>query len=207
MAPGLHLRFVLLFLFTSVCTSNAFNFYSRNLDSAPPILLESPIRSESDLLDQSLSKAFPSRTHANPAYAEVFKYLESLSTAPSCHRAATASLITDCNTLESTSAAGYRYAAHLAVCEFEAAGVAYPHECKDIARRGHHRCMKRLEERPQWWTTFSNSNQNAMMICVAVRHEVEQGVSRCSGFGVGANIMKIGCWASTGTLRKRRSSS
>ena len=55
----------------------------------------------------------------------------------------------------------------------------YPPECKGLGgkRDGHKRCIKRLEERPQWWTTLSNNIQNAMMVCAAVRHEVEQGTA------------------------------
>ena len=35
-------------------------------------------------------------------------------------------------------------------------------------------CLKALESRPQWWTSYSNSRQNAMVICQASRIEVEK---------------------------------
>lgn len=35
-------------------------------------------------------------------------------------------------------------------------------------------CLKSLESRPQWWTSYSNSRQNAMVICQATRVEMEK---------------------------------
>jgi DNA polymerase III alpha subunit len=82
-------------------------------------------------------------------------------------------LISDCSILEAShSDLRYRYASRLAVCEFEATGVNYPSECRNGR---HEKCIKRLEERPQWWTTLSNNIQNVLVICAAVRHEVEEG--------------------------------
>jgi hypothetical protein len=139
-------------------------------------------------LAESLSKAFPSNLHQNPAYASVLVYLNSLEKKPSCYRTATADLISECNSLDSSQSPHgdlrYQYATQLAVCEFEATGISYPSECLNIAQgtkdqRGpdkQAKCIRRLEERPQWWTTLSNNIQNAMVICAAVRHEVEQGM-------------------------------
>ena len=36
-------------------------------------------------------------------------------------------------------------------------------------------CLKSLESRPQWWTSYSNSRQNAVVICQAVRSDIEKG--------------------------------
>jgi hypothetical protein len=35
-------------------------------------------------------------------------------------------------------------------------------------------CLKTLESRPQWWTSYSNSRQNALVICHASRIETEK---------------------------------
>ncbi|KAF8539790.1 Tht1-like nuclear fusion protein-domain-containing protein [Trichophaea hybrida] len=153
----------------SIPSGRGFSFLRFAVEPAPPSIQDF----HSDVLADSLAKAFPSNTHQNPAYASVLMYLSSLESKPSCHRSATATLISDCNTLDiSDSDLRYRYAARLAVCEFEATGIWYPPECRD--HNGHRKCIKRLEERPQWWTTLSNNIQNAMVICAAVRHEVEK---------------------------------
>ncbi|KAI9769085.1 MAG: hypothetical protein M1840_004436 [Geoglossum simile] len=39
-------------------------------------------------------------------------------------------------------------------------------------RLGH--CLKSLESRPQWWTSYSNGRQNAIVICQAVRIDIEK---------------------------------
>ncbi|KAI7969967.1 hypothetical protein EIK77_000363 [Talaromyces pinophilus] len=35
-------------------------------------------------------------------------------------------------------------------------------------------CLRGLESRPQWWTSYSNSRQNAIVICQAARIEIEK---------------------------------
>lgn len=35
-------------------------------------------------------------------------------------------------------------------------------------------CLRSLESRPQWWTSYSNNRQNAMIICQASRIEAEK---------------------------------
>ncbi|KAI9781748.1 MAG: hypothetical protein M1839_005741 [Geoglossum umbratile] len=35
-------------------------------------------------------------------------------------------------------------------------------------------CLKSLESRPQWWTSYSNGRQNAIVICKAVRIDIEK---------------------------------
>jgi hypothetical protein len=36
-------------------------------------------------------------------------------------------------------------------------------------------CLKSLESKPQWWTSYSNGRQNAIVICQAVRIDIEKG--------------------------------
>ncbi|KAL2217448.1 hypothetical protein M432DRAFT_617872 [Thermoascus aurantiacus ATCC 26904] len=93
------------------------------------------------------------------------------------------------------------YAARLAVCELTGAGAAIPPSCSPLQVSAKLRreavksvagdrpgskmvdsiptamlesCLKSLESRPQWWTSYSNSRQNAMVICQAARTEIEK---------------------------------
>ena len=95
------------------------------------------------------------------------------------------------------------YAAKLAMCEIVSAGSVVPSECKPVQavdansktraqnaeangktkpRAANHleprhlrQCLQSLESRPQWWTSYSNNRQNAMVMCQAVRTDVEKG--------------------------------
>ncbi|KAJ5603714.1 hypothetical protein N7537_006670 [Penicillium hordei] len=93
------------------------------------------------------------------------------------------------------------YAARLALCEIDGAGTPLPPSCLPVTvspppqknRFGfvsRHRgpdpvsdevpkelleqCLRTLESRPQWWTSYSNSRQNALVICHASRMETEK---------------------------------
>ncbi|OQD73973.1 hypothetical protein PENDEC_c013G05755 [Penicillium decumbens] len=93
------------------------------------------------------------------------------------------------------------YAARLAICELEGAGASVPSPClpvtlspptsknrfwflskRNVPDTGTYlvpeylleQCLKALESRPQWWTSYSNNRQNAMVICQASRLEVEK---------------------------------
>ncbi|KAA8644513.1 putative nuclear membrane fusion protein Kar5 [Aspergillus tanneri] len=93
------------------------------------------------------------------------------------------------------------YAARLAICELNEAGASTPPPCLPVTISPHHRkgifgfsskykpeinnaetlpkellasCLKTLESRPQWWTSYSNSRQNAVVICQAARVENEK---------------------------------
>ena len=94
------------------------------------------------------------------------------------------------------------YAAQLAVCELEGAGSTVPTQCKSMTpvqqtgnteyrgpgdterlRPGSPEfnkhdlsvCLQLLESRPQWWTSYSNSRQNAGIMCRAARSDVDKG--------------------------------
>ena len=95
------------------------------------------------------------------------------------------------------------YAAKLAMCEIVSASSMVPSECKPIQAvnadskrrvqnaeakgktkpRGANfleprhlsQCLQSLESRPQWWTSYSNNRQNAMVMCQAVRADIEKG--------------------------------
>lgn len=93
------------------------------------------------------------------------------------------------------------YAARLAICEISGAGISIPSPCQPmnvsptpqktrfsfytkhnpiigddnaVQKEGLEPCLKSLESRPQWWTSYSNSKQNAMVICHASRSEIEK---------------------------------
>lgn len=96
------------------------------------------------------------------------------------------------------------YAVKLAVCEIVSAGSAVPSLCmpfrsvnaeskqrgrggvgangrgkplsaNDIDSRRLSQCLQSLESRPQWWTSYSNSRQNAVVMCQAMRADIEKG--------------------------------
>ena len=94
------------------------------------------------------------------------------------------------------------YAAQLAVCELAGAGSTIPIQCKSLTlmqqngkkgsrgpgdtkrlRPGSREfdkdqlsvCLQLLESRPQWWTSYSNSRQNAGIMCRAARTDVDKG--------------------------------
>lgn len=88
------------------------------------------------------------------------------------------------------------YAARLALCELSGAGASIPKSCSSIQITSDKRynessvdifdsaddfsttviegCLSGLESRPQWWTSYSNSRQNAIVICQAARFEIER---------------------------------
>jgi len=39
-------------------------------------------------------------------------------------------------------------------------------------------CLKALESKPQWWTSYSNARQNAVLMCHAAREQIEHGKPR-----------------------------
>lgn len=144
-----------------------------------------PSGSRDDILSQALSQAFNSSFGYNPAYATALDIFSALESKPSCYRSAAASLVLDCSAIGENNVQGsgirVAYAAQLAVCEFEATGINFPQECRDLNNRKFQeikvmKCVKRLEGRPQWWTTLSNNIQNAAVMCSAVRYEVEKGM-------------------------------
>lgn len=95
------------------------------------------------------------------------------------------------------------YAARLAICEVMGAGATVPEQCTSIfpshnnnyqadepnyrgsqsqeSREDHpvpyrqlEPCLRSLESKPQWWTSYSNSRQNAAVMCQAARFDIER---------------------------------
>ena len=113
---------------------------------------------------------------------------------------ATSTLLDSCQSLDGskqgaeTSLENVRsvYAAQLAICEIVSAGSVVPQTCKslDVSPEANIRqssgfktvrgdqlglCLQSLESKPQWWTSYSNSKQNAMLMCQAARVDIEKG--------------------------------
>ncbi len=53
----------------------------------------------------------------------------------------------------------------------ETAGDGKADDAKDALSQ----CLWSLESRPQWWTSYSNSRQNAVVMCQAMRGQIERG--------------------------------
>jgi hypothetical protein len=142
----------------------------------------------------------PSFSGESAVYSHVINLLSSLQSAPSCNRLATSSLLNACQSIDGPPSGVQsalndvrsRYAAQLAVCELRDAGSDTPPFCDMIPSSGTGKagavnsdtfprsqleaCLKSLESRPQWWTSYSNSKQNAVMLCQAARAEIEKGL-------------------------------
>lgn len=150
----------------------------------------------------------------DPIFSEAIHFLESMKSSPLCHRTATATLVTSCQSIGVKSGSAKEdnsavvdhvkslYAARLAICELDGAGASVPLPCLQVnevppeKRKGLfgfsskttsrannldcvptellESCLKSLESRPQWWTSYSNSRQNAVVICQAARIELEK---------------------------------
>ena len=133
-------------------------------------------------------------------YKDALQILISLQASPSCNRIATSILLESCRSMDGSEQGAENelddlrtvYAAQLAMCEITSAGAAIPQSCKALApsmkaKPFNHRivkgsikqsigqCLQALESRPQWWTSYSNSRQNAIVICKAARIDTDKG--------------------------------
>lgn len=62
------------------------------------------------------------------------------------------------------------FAAQLAVCEFQASNVDFPEICLGGFAA---ECVKKLETRPQWWTTYSGYYKLVGNLCLEYQRECE----------------------------------
>lgn len=53
--------------------------------------------------------------------------------------------------------------------------LCYP----DASQAQFERCLRTLDGRPQWWISYSNARQNAVVMCQASRDAIEKGM--CNG--------------------------
>ncbi|MCJ1354189.1 MAG: hypothetical protein MMC33_004176 [Icmadophila ericetorum] len=148
--------------------------------------------------DADLTKLIESPSASqSEVYAQAMELLESMQSAPSCNRIATSRLLKSCQLIEGPSANTEAaiedvravYAAQLAICEVRSAGAQIPTHCDLIlptdeeiqpsfrnapAGRELAQCLQSLESRPQWWTSYSNNKQNAVVMCRAARVDIEK---------------------------------
>ena len=138
-------------------------------------------------------------------YTQAVDLLSSMQSAPSCNRLAALTLMNSCQSIEGSNPNSEAslddirsiYAAQLAMCEIESAGSDIPQSC---ARLAHHpesktplsdslklipkgqlsRCLQSLESRPQWWTSYSNNRQSAVIMCKASRVDIDKGLCALS---------------------------
>ena len=134
-------------------------------------------------------------------YSHALQLLSALQGSPSCNRVAASTLLDSCHSIDGSKQdaelsfedARSIYAAQLAVCEIESAESSIPQCCRALVpvldskvhkrapqgrmRKGHlSQCLQTLESRPQWWTSYSNNRQNAVVMCQAARVDIEKGM-------------------------------
>ena len=134
-------------------------------------------------------------------YSHALQLLSAMQGSPSCNRVAASTLLDSCHSIDgsrqdaelSFEDAKSIYAAQLAMCEIVSAESSIPHCCRALVpvldskvhrsapqesiRKGHlSQCLQTLESRPQWWTSYSNSRQNAVVMCQAARVDIEKGM-------------------------------
>ena len=137
-----------------------------------------------------------------------------MQSSPSCNRLATSTLLDSCQSVDGSSQNAEVsledvrsvYAAQLAMCEIVSAGSTVPQTCKSLAsplgtdvhqmsgfksiRRDQlGLCLQSLESKPQWWTSYSNSKQNAMVMCQAARVDLEKGKRPCLRQSPGSELL------------------
>ena len=133
-------------------------------------------------------------------YTHALQLLSEMQAAPSCNRLAASTLLDSCHSIDGSkhdAEASFEntrsiYAAQLAMCEIMSAESAIPQACealtpalyskrhkatsiKSIDKVQLSQCLQSLESRPQWWTSYSNSRQNAVVMCQAARLDIEKG--------------------------------
>lgn len=136
-------------------------------------------------------------------YTQALQLLSSMQASPSCNRLAASTLLDSCHSIDGsrqdaeTSFEDVKsiYAAQLAMCEIVSAESTIPQPCgalapaldskrhkaasvKSVRKVQLSQCLQALESRPQWWTSYSNSRQNAVVMCQAARADIEKGISK-----------------------------
>lgn len=192
MASGLkcncYLAIVVVFLLQFLPTSTAFGFSkTRTNDDSNE---RRPISPNQDLT----ALIRPEPVDQTGIYTHALQLLSSMQGSPSCNRLAASTLLDSCHSIDGSipnaegSVEDMRsvYAAQLAMCEIVSAGSAIPQPCKSLEvsemNRGFKQirrdqlglCLQSLESKPQWWTSYSNSKQNAMVMCQAARVDIEK---------------------------------
>ncbi|KAK6536630.1 hypothetical protein TWF281_000857 [Arthrobotrys megalospora] len=115
----------------------------------------------------------------NKGYENSLALINSLHIPHSClYSSLTEAIITHCSSSPTVLDGEEKnfFATKLAICELSSANIDYPRECRGNIQSSKdlNRCIKRLESRPQWWTSWSNCIQSVGVLCQAVREEAER---------------------------------
>lgn len=175
------------------------NSLSSSLDKDKKANISTAPRVEEDVQSSLATLIRPEFPGDDGVYKHALEILSSLEATPSCGRVATAGLLNSCQEIDGTKKdAELRvqnlksvYAAQLAICEISETGLPIPQACHKIAIRhasttgpirtsntGSRQigeCLQALEAKPQWWTSYSNSRQNAVTLCQAARSDIDRG--------------------------------
>ncbi|ORY81450.1 Tht1-like nuclear fusion protein-domain-containing protein [Protomyces lactucae-debilis] len=108
-------------------------------------------------------------------FAPIHDMLQSLVMRPSCFRNATLRLIDDCKSIamELDEAKKAEYAVALTICELNTAGVEGPPACSPPEYQAA-LCLRSLESRMQWWTSYSGYYRDVTKMCYVARQDDEQ---------------------------------
>ncbi|KAJ6049746.1 hypothetical protein N7460_002817 [Penicillium canescens] len=120
-------------------------------------------------------------------FKEAIQLLDSLNSSPSCNRIAATRLVVSCQAF--SGGKDGTHADSPETMDLVRDGVTPPqksrfgfvsrHKSSDnvsdkMPREVLEDCLRAIESRPQWWTSYSNSRQNALVICQASRVETEK---------------------------------
>ncbi|EMR08223.1 hypothetical protein PNEG_03392 [Pneumocystis murina B123] len=109
----------------------------------------------------------------NRSFMPMLETLSLLARKPSCFRSAASSLISLCKELDSDlhEAEKSAFAVKLTLCELGTAHAEVPAACHQESLE---KCVKELETRPQWWTSYSGYFRDVTRMCYVARTEVEK---------------------------------
>lgn len=148
-------------------------------------------------LDHDLTDLLALRdVDTDPIFEKAMQVIDSITTQSTCHQAATGQLLITCKTVgnqvdldqgknELLERAKSVYAVRLAVCETGEGRAAIPKTCKAILTLPRHfhgelevvnskslsPCLEALMAEHYYWTSYSNSRQDASTLCQAVTLE------------------------------------
>ncbi|KAG5438512.1 hypothetical protein PCANB_002616 [Pneumocystis canis] len=109
----------------------------------------------------------------NRPFLPMLETLQLLSRKPSCFRSTISSLLSTCEKSDSDLHEDEKlvFAVKLTLCELDTAHIEIPEICRQESSR---QCVKELEKRPQWWTSYSGYFRDITRICFYARTEVEK---------------------------------
>lgn len=154
------------------------------LDSSSPSVLDTflPcfVPSTSDFSSLGLGAAASSA----PNLAPIFTQFCELAPPPSCFRSVLRQIMPECDTLSDDDRAAF--AVRLTLCELALAHIRPPRQCAaattDVGATLLHndrvtrsKCLRQLEENPQFWTSFSGNFRSIRTICLSERNNHEKG--------------------------------